>query len=420
MSQTTTNLQISVEEPAAWSRKLVITVPAGRVQTERAKVARQLSKRVRVPGFRKGKIPAQRLEARFGPEIDRQTQQQVIDTAFREAVRVKSLEPISEPRVAKVSYDRGAELTFEVAFDIRPEVKLARTGGFRLTRPEVTISEEEVEARLEVLRRQQALWRPVERRPATGDTVEVTITPLEAGAADPEARPYRFALGEGRAIPEVEAAIMTLEPGGADEFSITFPEDFEDEEQRASTQQMRIELLQVLEQELPELDDELARSLGEFEDLEALTAAISEDLRRMKEQEVELQLDQQIIDQIIQANPFHVPESMVQRYLDALVGQPKEADPELVERAREEARPTAEWGIKRTLIIQRIARVEELEASKEEVQKRLQEIAQRAGRPLGEVRSRLAKTGELHDLERRLTEEKVFKFLRQQSEVQPV
>ncbi len=422
MSQTISDLQISIEEPAAWSRKLVITVPTDRVKSERVKVMRQLAKRVRMPGFRKGKVPPDRLEARFGADIDRQTQQKVIDVAFREAVRAKELDPISDPRVANVSYDRDSELTFEVAFDIRPEVTLNRIGGFRLNRPEVSVGEDEIAERLELLRRQQALWRSVERQPVAGDSVEVEITPLEGAEGEaPETRQYKFVLGEGQAIPEVEASIMTLEPGSSGEFDVAFPDDFPDETKRGATQRLRIELSQVLEQELPDLADEFAGSVGEFEDLQALRDAVSEDLLRLKEHEVGFQLDRRIIEQIIDANPFEVPESMLDRYVEALVGQPPEgADPDLVARAREEARPTAEWGIRRTLILQRIQADQGFEASREEVQERVQEIAERAGHPVGEVRARLAKSGELRDIERRIAEEKVFKYLREQSEIQVV
>ena len=419
MSQTTTNLQISVEEPKAWNRKLVITVPATEVKTERSKVTRQLAKRVKMPGFRKGKVPTDRIESRYGPEIDGETQQQLIDSAFRQAIKEKDLNPISEPRVANVSYDRETEFTFEVSFDIQPEIKLARLGGFRLNQPEVSVAEAEIEEQLGELQRQQALWKPVERRPVSGEMVEVEITPLDSVDGETqEAREYKFVLGEGQAIQEVEAAIITLEPGSVDEFEIDFPDDFPDESKRGTSQNLRIDLRHVFEQELPVKDDEFARSVGDFESLEALKDAVSADLLRYKEHEVQAQLDQTIIAQVIEANPFEVPVSMVDRYAAALVGQPPEGtDPDLVGKALEEARPTAEWGIKRTLVLQQIATDQGFEATKEEVQKRVEDIAKAAGRPLGEIRGRLAKSGELRDIERKITEQKVFEFLREQSEI---
>ena len=420
MPQATTNLQISVEEPAAWSRRLVITVPANRAKSERSRVIKQLAKKARIPGFRKGKVPPERLEARYRPEIDRQTQQKIIDVAFREAIKEKELDPISEPRVANVVYSPDSEFTFEVSFDIRPEITLARLGGFRIERPEVMVLDEEVEEQLEMLRHQQALWKPVERAPAAGDTVEVTIAPLDDKTGEPgEAQPYRFSLGQGHAIPEVESAIMTLETGAAGDFRVTFPEDFEEESKRGDKRHLRIELKQVLEQELPPLEDEFAKSLGDFENLESLRETIAEDLRKHKDREADHQADRQLLEHIIEANPFEVPDSMVDRYAAALVGEPPEgADPDVVASARDEARPAAVWGIKRTLILQNIAEDQGFEASKEEVDERLKALAKRAGRPLGEVRGRLAKSGELREIESAITEGKVFEYLREQSEIQ--
>ncbi len=419
MSQTTTNLQISVEEPAAWGRKLVITVPAGRVAAERVKVARQLAKKVRMPGFRKGKVPLERVEARYGRDIDHQTQQNIVDGAFREAIKEKELEPISEPRMANVVYSRDSEFTFEVSFDIRPEIKLARLSGFRIERPEVTVLDDEVEEQLEALRQQQALWKPVERAPVAGDSVELTIAPLDDETGEPgEVQPYRFALGQGHAIPEVESAIMTLDPGSADDFTVTFPDDFEDESKRGEKRRLRIELKQVLEQELPALDDEFAKSLGDLENVEALRDTVADDLRKHKDHEADSQVDRQLLEHVIEANPFEVPQSMVDRYAAALVGTPPEgADPDVVASAREEARPAAVRGIKRTLILQQIAEGQGFEATKEEVEERLQGLATRTGRPLGEVRGRLAKSGELREIERAITEGKVFEYLREQSEI---
>ena len=415
-SQTDVGLQVSAEEGAAWSRKLVMTVAAERVRAARKKATRKISKRVKIAGFRKGKVPVHILEQRFGGEIDRQTQQTLIDDAFAEAVRQHELEPISEPQISNLNYDPEAEFTFEVKFDVRPQIELDRVGGFRVTRARVSVNETEVDDQLELVRRQRGAWKPIERHAQPGDTVDVEITDLESD--DPEPRQYKFMLGEGQAIPGVEAAIFGLDPGGEDDFSIDFPDDFPDQEKRGQSQKLHIKLKRVLERELPELDDEFARSLGEFDDLDALRRAISEDLVKDKEREVEAQVERQIIEQIIESNPFEVPETMVHRYIAALIGHPPEgADPEAVRQAVEGARPAAIWGIKRTLILQRVAADQSLEATEEEVKQRIAKIAERAGRPVQEVRARLAKTGDLRDLQRQILDEMVFVYLREQSEI---
>jgi trigger factor len=179
-----------------------------------------------------------------------------------------------------------------------------------------------------------------------------------------------------------------------------------------------VSLKQVFEQELPVLDDEFAKSLGDFENLEVLRGIVSEDVLKLKQGEAEQELDQKIIEQIIDANPFQVPESMVDRYVSALLGPPPEgADPDMVDRAEEEARPAAEWGIKRQMIIQRVAKDQGFEATRDEVQDRVTALATRMGRPVQEIRARLSKSGELRDIERAIVEEKVFAFLREQSEI---
>ncbi len=417
VSQTENGLQVSMEEGAAWSRKLVITVPADRVRSARARVSKRLAKRVRIPGFRKGKVPTHIMESRYAQDIDRQTQQTLIDDAFQEAVRTNDLEPIGEPVVASVDYDPGAELTFEVRFDIKPQINLTRLGGFRVKRPGVELQDSEIDKQIEHIRRQAALWKPVDRHPESGDNVEVEITNLEG--EDRETRPYRFVLGEGRAIPGVETAIMRLKPGESDEFSVAFPEDFPEEEKRGLEQQLRIELKSVFEEELPEIDDEFARSVGEFEDLASLREAVSTDLLKGKQREAETQVERQIIEQIIESNTFEVPETMVKRYLNAILGAPPEgADPEAVRAAQDGARPAAIWGIKRTLILQKIAESQGFDASAEEVGERVEAIAKRAGRPVSEVRAHLVKSGDLKDLERQLIDEKVLNFLKEQSQIE--
>ncbi len=418
--QATNGLRVSVEELPAWSRKLIITVSAGRVRSERNKVAGRISKQVRRPGFRKGKAPASYVERTYGADIDRQTRERLIEKTFREAVREKELEPISAPKIGNVSYEPDSDFTFEVAFDIRPEIRPQRLGGFRLTRPHVQVSDAEVDEALETLRRQHALWKAVERPPSVGDTVAVEITPLNDDAADEsprKSRPYRFVLGQGQAIPDVEAAIKTLQVRESGEFTVLFPGDFEDADQRGKSQRLRIELKDVMEPELPVLDDEFARSVGEFESLLVLREAVAEDRLKQKRQEAEVHLEHQLVDQIIDANPFELPESMIEHGL-ASIRIPPGGDAEAFERARRETRPAVVREIKRSLLLRRVAEEQGLAASGQEVGERVKELAARAGRPVKELRALLSKSGDLRDIEWRITEEKVLRYLKEQSQIE--
>lgn len=414
MTPQTSELKIDVESPRSWARRLTITVPAERVERERREVARGYARRIRLPGFRKGKVPAHVLERQFGGAIERDAVERVVGEAYREAVQREGLEPITQGEVDDVDYAEGRDLTFHVEFEVQPEIELKRLGGFQVKRNIATVTDAEVDRVLERLREEHAAWRTLEdANPVKGDRVSVEITPL--GEEDGGARSYEFVLGEGQALESVEEAIQTLKPGETEEFTVALPPD--EESAGAREQRLRIRLHELKRPELPALDDELARSIGDFDTLDELRGRIREDLEREAESEAERELRRELIDRIVEANPFDVPDSMVNRYLERIL-QPREgADAERVAEMRAQARPIAEEAIKRILVIQRIGEQQALLATPEEVDARVEEIAQRRGRPVGEVWSQLQRSGRLEALEEEITESKVFEFLKSQSEV---
>ena len=430
MPAETSDLTIAVQEPSAWSRRLSITVAAERVQRLRGQVTQQLVSNARLPGFRKGKLPASLVERQFGPSIDQETIDRTIQTAYREALESEGLSPITQGKVEKVEYERGQALTFEVELEVRPEITLERTSGFSLERPAAEVGDEDVESVLERLRDERADWEPLAEgtRPTAGDrvTVEIVSDDDETEDDDDEPRSYRFVLGEGQAIPSVEEAIMTLAPGEEDDFTVTFPEDFPDEAQRGKEQRLHIRVTEGSSKVLPELDDEFAKGIGEFEDMDALRQRIREDLEADAKQRADGEVRRQLVDRIIESNPFELPESMISRYLDEITGHSHEGDhghdhtpeeEEEIARAREGLRPQAEWSIKRLLIVESVAEAEGLQASQDDIDARVEELAERHGRSPTEVWLQLEKAGQLEMLEREITEEKVFTHLLEQNTV---
>ncbi len=413
MAQESSNLKIAIEEPRTWARRLIITVPAERVERERGEVARRLAQRLKLPGFRKGKVPAHVLERKYGPAIENETVERVVGNAYREALQAEGLEPITQGSVEEVEYQPGSDLTFRVAFEIRPQIELERLGGFQLVRERPEVRDEDVDRVVERLRAEHAVWRPVEdAAPADGDAVEVELTELDKPEPKPER--YRLVLGQGQAVPEVEALIRGLKAG--EEAEGVVPVSSAEGTTREET--VRVRLLAVRRPELPELDDEWARSLGDFEDLATLRARIREDLQRDAEASAERDLRRQLIDRIVEANPFEVPDAMVEQYLDSIL-QPREgADAQQLVEVREAARPAAEQAIRRTLVLDRVAKMEGLEATPAEVDARVEEIASRVGRPAEEMRRQLSRSGRLEALADEITEEKVFEYLKSLSTVE--
>lgn len=433
MASDSSTLKVTVHEPQAWSRRLSITVPADRVQRTRTAIASQFARSARLPGFRKGKLPTRVIEQRFGPSIEQETLDRLIQDAYREALDTEGFTPITQGKVEGVQYDQGKDLEFEVEFEVRPVIELGRTTGFTVKREPMTVGEEDVDSVLERLRDDRAEWEPLEdgARPDYGDRATVDITALETteGAGDgAEPRTYRVVLGEGQAIPDVEAAIVTLAPGEEGEFDVKFPDDFPDEARRAEAQRLRIRVTEAHRKVLPDLDDELAKAVGDFENLAALRARIMEDLQVDAAQRTESQVRQQLLQEIVEANSFEVPRSMVERYLDQMTGhahgdgedqhQHTPEEDERLARVRDGLRPQAEFGLKRMLVVERIAEQEGLQATQDEIDERVEKLAEQHGRSPSEVWIQLEKSGQLEVLEREITEDKVFEHLKAQNTVE--
>ncbi|MDX1579272.1 MAG: trigger factor [Gemmatimonadota bacterium] len=425
MSQTRTGasergrFDVALDSEKGYLRRLTITVDPGHVAATRRKEGAKLGKTVRLKGFRKGKVPLKVVEERYGPVIDERTLTTLVNEGFRAAVAEHDLETIGEPGVADVEYEPGEQLSFSVEVEVMPEIELGRTGGFRLEKPEIEVAEEEVDEILESLRSDHAVLEPVERAPEAGDVVSVLIRSSDDAPEESEVeeRPYRFELGEGHAIPDVEEAILTLEPGQEGEFDVTYPDDFGSEALAGRTRRLTIRLVDVRSKRLPELDDDFALEVGDFDSFEALREAVREDVVAHKEHEAREALREALIDRIIEANAFEVPPSLTSRYLDRVIDAPDDAEPERVEEARKAVRPAVERQIKRDLVLERVIQDEGLEPSDEEVDARIAEIAEKQGSSPAEVRQRFAREKRLESLRHRLAVDKAFELLMERSEV---
>jgi len=418
MATDPTTLTVDLEEQEAWRRRLTVTVPAGVVQTERGKIIQQLGGKLKLPGFRKGRIPPHVVEQRFGATVDQDLLDKVIGDHYRQALEIESLEPISEGQLEDVKYEQREDLTFSISFDVQPVIELERLGGFTVQRPVVEVANEDLERVVERLRDQNGVWKETDGGSAEdGNLVTLEILRLEDGEPAGEGRPYEIVLGDGEAIPDVEEAVRTLAVGEEGDFTVTFPEDFPDEERRGEKQHLRISLGDRKVRELPELSDEFARSLGDFDDLESLRTRVQEDLQREAEDAAEGGLRGSLVENLLEANPFQVPRSMVERYVTSVLGDVSKLDPEMVAQTQESLRPEAEKTVKRILVTDRVADLQGLRATEDEVDERVQEIAEKNDVNPAQVYANLQKSGGIESLEREITERKVFDFLKSQSTV---
>lgn len=415
-------LDVTVEEEGDATRLVTVRVPAERVERIRERERDELGGSINLDGFRPGEVPGRMVEERYGEVVDQRVRRSTAEDALRDVLRDADFRPVERPEVTSVSYERGDDLTFEARIEVAPTPELERIGGFRIDRPDAEVTDEDVEEVLGRLRDDHAVWEPATREPADGDQVAVDITPLdeegEPGESDDGTdEPYRFELGEGYAIPEVEEAIKTLEPGETGEFEVRFPDDFDDADLAGATRTLHIELLEVKEKDLPPLDDEFATQIGDFGSMEELRSAVLDDLRSHREEEAEEEVRRTLLDSIIEANPFEVPETMVEQYLDRVIDAPDEADPEQIQEARRQFYPRAEQEVKRQMVLDRLMEREGVEATEEELDARVREIADSRDVEPDEVRRQLARQQQLDGVRRHIATEKLFERLKEQSEV---
>jgi trigger factor len=403
-------IDIKTKKSEGSERLLEVSVPAEAVQEAEEKTARRYASSVRLPGFRPGKAPTAIVRKRFKDAIRQQTLESLLQEAYQEVVSREQLKVASQPHLHDVKYDEGKPLVFELHVEVRPEVKLNRTQGFRVQRTMAPVNDDTVREQIDQLRDQRANWAPVTEKPAPGDMVTVLLATAEEDGTLPEGREYRIVLGGGQAIPGIEELVMRLTPGETVEETVRWPDDFPDEAQRGKSKPVRVSLQDVKRKSLPELDDAFAREVGDFESLNALTDAVRKDLASHAEREADAGVRQQLIDQIIQANTFDVPPSWVAQLVDGYM-KAYQIPEEETERFTAEFRPVAERQVRRDIVIDTIAEQENLKATEAEIDERVADVASKRNADPGQVYASLQKAGRLQEIERAITEEKVFKWL---------
>jgi trigger factor len=410
------DIQITTKKSEGVERLLEVQVPVEAIREAEDKTARRYASSVRLPGFRPGKAPPQLIKKRFKDAIRQQVIESLIQEAFQEVVDREQLKVASQPHVHDLKYNEGEPLTFELHVEVRPNIDLARTQGFRVNRQSAQISEEQVREQIEQMRDQKAIWHPVDGKPAPGDRVNVLLATEEDGKMT-EGRSYPLVLGEGQAIPGIEELVMALTPGETVEKSVRWPDDFPDEAQRGKSKNVRVTLQDVKRKELPALDDSFAREVGDFETLDALQNTVRKDLEENAKRESEAAVRSQLLDEIGSANPFPLPPSWVNQLIDSYMQAYRVPDEER-DRFAGEFRPVAERQVRRDLIIDTIAEREGLRATEADLDDRVAELARKRNADPGQVYASLQKAGRLREIEHGLTEEKVFKWLLERNTVE--
>ena len=413
--------QITVEKTAedSASKSLRVTVPVDRVRQAEERALKYYAKRAKLPGFRPGKAPDTVVRKRFGDAIRQTVLEEVIRESWETAKTFESLKPITDPSIRNLKFEEGSPIEFELHVEVRPELKLDRVGNFKVERRLAAVTDQAVNEQLARIQEQKAAWIPVEgAHPSPGQMVRVEVATLEDGTPGPS-QPHDLVLGENQTIPELEARIMSLRPGESTDTEVRFPDDHPDEARRGQVRRLRVALHEVKRQELPPLDDALALEVGDFESLEALRGAVRQDLEREAAREADAEVRRSLLAQIVEANRVEAPHSLVHRLMHGYADMYKVPEDQLPA-FEQQFHGIAETQVRRDLVLDALVETHGLRATEAELDEKINAMAATRGIPAGQLYASLQKSNRLAELERALTEEKVFDFLLKQSTVEEV
>lgn len=417
-------MKVEVSQLNSCRRELRIEVPAQIVEEEIGRAAQRVARSVRLPGFRKGKAPVPIVRTRYAKAIQEEAVEHLMRHSTQDALDKEGLNPLHAPRVSSLDYKPGEPLSFRAVFEVRPAIEPKGYDKLGIKPKPEKITEEQVDERLEAVRQSAARLVPVEDRAAKKGDILLADMRWWRGSRQgkPTERP-KVSLelgGEGQHEAFIEA-LESAEPGQVKEFDVEYPKDFKAQELAGAKILYRVKVHAVRERQVPELNDELARQVGEFADLAALRAEIRKGLEHEAESRGREEAVRRVIEKLLEANPIEVPEVMVEAQIDdqleevarALVAQGVPPNKLRVDwnKEREKMRESAQRNVAARLVLDAIADQRKVEVPAEDLDARLEREAQRARLAVAALKARLDKTGGTVALERQIRRERVLDFL---------
>ena len=318
-------MQTNFETLSPLERRLTMAVPVDSIDREVEDRLRKLSRTVRMPGFRPGKVPVKIVAQQYGPQVRSEVIGNAVQKAFEEAVREKNLRVAGYPRIEpKQDATEAGKLAFSATFEIYPEFKLGDLSAARIERPTLTVGDEHVERTLGILRKQRVKYEGVARAAQTGDRVTLDFAGKIDGNefAGSKASDATVVLGEGRMLPGFENGVTGIAPGESRTFPVSFPADYGAKEVAGKSATFEVTVKKVEEPELPELDAEFARSLGVADgDLVKMRAEVKANVEREVKKRIDGEIKQKVMQALLDSTRIELPKSLVEIEIQRLQQQ---------------------------------------------------------------------------------------------------
>jgi len=419
-------------EAASCRRELDLEIPADEVAKATEKVAKELARVARVPGFRPGKAPISLIKRRFAEDIKGEVLQTLVPEKVEKAVAEQKLTPVSRPEVDKLDYNEGQPLKFRAVFEVLPDFTLAEYKSLELEMPAMDITNEDVSKALEEMRERAAAFAPVEGRAIeNGDYAQLKLQGKPEGEGEPlQADSVLCHIGAEETMEPFTENLKGANVGDHKNFDVAYPADYPDAKLAGKTYHYSVEVLGVKNKKLPELNDEFAKDVSDSTTLDELRGKVREGLEHQRDhRQKELQREK-VLGELIKLHDIPVPESLVEHQMDIRLERvvrslaAQGVDPRAVNvdwvtlRRRQEER--ARDDVKAELIVDRIASAEGIEITDEELQHELEHAAGHSGESAEVLRARLTKQGTLDSMKAKLRSDKTLDWLAQNSKIRTV
>ncbi len=403
-------------------KDLKVEIPIDIVNEGIDRIARDYSKRARVPGFRPGKAPARIIKQRYKSEILHDLMHDLIPRAVDDALRERGMEALDTPDIRDVTVEENQPLTFTASFDTVPPFTTGEYDTLTLHRPPHVVAEEAVDHAMQRLRERAARYQPVEDRGVEhGDTVTVDLHRKDAQGQTDSHNDVAIELGAKANPPGLDEQLLGLTAGVTKTFTLHYPKDYAINELANQDVEYTVTAKSMKRRFLPELDDEFAKDLGEFENLAALRARVREDLEHEAAHAAEREVRSELMQQIAKRLPFEVPTSLVERELDRRLEDfarrmmeqgidPREAGIDW-KAFRESQHDAAIEAAASALYLDQLARQEKIEPTADEIEQEVARYAERTGRTPAAVRAALEKEQGLSRVAAGIRREKSIEFL---------
>ncbi|MCC8456337.1 trigger factor [Photorhabdus luminescens] len=375
-------MQVSVETTQGLGRRVTITVPAADVEKAVSSELVNVAKKVRIDGFRKGKVPMNIVKQRYGASVIQDVLSDLMQRNFINAIIEQKINPAGAPSYAPEQFKNGEDFTYSVEFEVYPEVELKDLEAIEVEKPVVEVKDEDVDAMLETLRKQQANWKETEEAVGAEDRVTVDFN----GSVDGEefeggkASDFVLAMGQGRMIPGFEEGIVGHKAGEEFTIDVNFPEDYHAENLKGKAAKFAITLKKVEQRELPELNEEFIKRFGIADGtVDGLRAEVRKNMERELKNAVRNRIKSQVIDGLVKANEIDVPAAVVDSEIDVLRRQSAQRfggnEKQALELPRELFEEQAKRRVVVGLLLGEVISSNELKADEERVKALIEEMA---------------------------------------------